>query len=945
MGNLRWLHLSDFHTGKDNYGQIKLFKSIHAHMKEQKEKGFVPDMIFITGDIANKGSEKEYATFTNEFLLPVIDVYDNFPKIYIIPGNHDVDREKCGVAAISLYDVIQKRPDFFDADEVGLNKRREIFERFSAFRHGISMDDLCFPIEGFFDVPACIHDIVEKEGKKIGIAGIHTAWLSNSDKDKEQLTPGKWILKEALQKLEGCDYKIILGHHPLDWLQGEQRDQISVLFAKHKAIYLHGHMHKNSGGYTAAAGSGFLSIQCGAAFQAREDEEYYNSLYWGELDFHEHAVRIMPRRWSARDDGFVLDASGRLPENFRAEGTDTWVFPCVGFSAGKGGGKKEKGEEVKAPAGWHLIDEKFIRNRKEPDKEDILKYFDGKEPSYNDIFSSYIPLRGIVPVLQKEFLSCNENNQTKCILLSAAGGEGKTTILLQTIRELCKENGWQALVLRRPEKDTPLHEEQLLNFTREGNWIIAVDDCFPVAQKLFELLKKLKKRKYQHIHFLICARDTDWINSDADKQQWRSVSNFSRPRLKGIDEKDAGKFIDAWRVLGDQGLGRLKGLSAEEAKKRLVQSSRNEEINEPDEGALLGAMLATRYGDELHDHVREMLRRLGEIPLYQETLLDAFAYIVAMHSEKLYFLSKPDMAQLYHCKETDIKKSILGPLGDEAASTVSGDMIYTRHLSIARSARKILDEEFHYDFDEIFIQMTQAAIEAHQRGEYVERLRSWRYISEYFVKKNNTLAVKIDRKVLEIDPYDEYIIVHLSKLYRTVKQPEQAVQLFRNVHYVVESRPFFCEWALIEANLENRATSICLSAIALSDNIERKAIDIRNAHINLYSIALTFLELYHMYRNETYFWAMASALCLDDRIGGQQAKKRHPVMSEEEAFRVEAFKKEGKSLESCLKKGILTAESVREIDFWEGVPKIESLEYKRLFALGGADTAVAINKF
>ena len=91
--------------------------------------------------------------------------------------------------------------------------------------------------------------------------------------------------------------------------------------------------------------------------------------------------------------------------------------------------------------------------------------------------------------------------------------------------------------MRRPEKDTPLHEEQLLNFTREGNWIIAVDDCFPVAQKLFELLKKLKKRKYQHIHFLICARDTDWINSDADKQQWRSVSNFSRPRLKALMKK------------------------------------------------------------------------------------------------------------------------------------------------------------------------------------------------------------------------------------------------------------------------------------------------------------------------------------------------------------------------------------------------------------------------
>ncbi len=94
-----------------------------------------------------------------------------------------------------------------------------------------------------------------------------------------------------------------------------------------------------------------------------------------------------------------------------------------------------------------------------------------------------------------------------------------------------------------------------------------MDNCFPVAEKLFGLLKRLKLRKYQHIHFLLCARDTDWINSKADKLQWRSMANFSRPHLKGISEKDAERFIDAWKELGDEGLGKLKGLSAEEAKR------------------------------------------------------------------------------------------------------------------------------------------------------------------------------------------------------------------------------------------------------------------------------------------------------------------------------------------------------------------------------------------
>ncbi len=935
MENLRWLHLSDFHIGKDNYAQIKLFKSIHEHMKEQKDKGILPDKIFITGDIANSGRKEEYTIFADEFLLPIVDIYDPLPKVYIVPGNHDIDREKCDVAALSLYDVPQRKPAFFDTNDKGWEKRKEIFERFAEFQSGWEINDLCFSVEDIFKKEAYFYDIWKKGEYKVGIAGINTAWLSNSDHDKEKLSIGKWILQEALERLEGCDYKLILGHHPLKWLKEEQKTQASVLLAKHKAIYLHGHMHKNSGGYTVVDDSGFLSIQCGAAFQIREDEVYYNSLYWGCLDLDANTVSIMPRRWSPGNDRFVLDASDNLPETNRKEGTDVWVFPCTIFSTGMEQKKKEKEKKVQAPPNWQLINEEYIKNRREPEREDILKYFDGKEPSYDDIFSSYIPLRRIVFDLQKEFIKSNEEEQTKCVLLSAAGGEGKTTILLQTIRELCRENGWQALILRYPEKDIKLYEEQLLNFTTKGNWIIGVDNCFAVAQRIFELLKKLKRRRYQHVHFLLCARDTDWINSDADKMDWRSVASFSRPRLKGISEEDAERFIDAWQAMGNEGLGKLKGLSAVEAKKRLVKSSRNEEINEPDEGALLGAMLATRYGDELHDHVRTMLRRLDTIPLYHETLLNAFAYIVAMHSEKLFFLSKPVMAQLYNCKEREVKKNILGPLGDEAASAVSGDIIYTRHGSIAKSARKILDEEFHYDFDELFIEMTQAAIEAKQKGEYIECFKNWKFISDHFMNWNNTLAIRIDRKILEIDPFDAYMIVHLSKLYRKVNQPELAVQEFREVKYVVEHRPFFCEWALAEANIGNKAASICLSAIALSDEAERKMIDKKNAHINLYSIALTFLELYRMYGTEIYFSAMVSALCLYERIGNQQKNDKQPQMSEQEKVKLEELKGKERNPEIDLRKGIFEAEAHCEIDFWEGMPNIETLEYRQLFMLCG----------
>ncbi len=33
----RWLHLSDFHVGKDKYAQRRIFERIHEHVRERVE--------------------------------------------------------------------------------------------------------------------------------------------------------------------------------------------------------------------------------------------------------------------------------------------------------------------------------------------------------------------------------------------------------------------------------------------------------------------------------------------------------------------------------------------------------------------------------------------------------------------------------------------------------------------------------------------------------------------------------------------------------------------------------------------------------------------------------------------------------------------------------------------------------------------------------------------
>ena len=290
------------------------------------------------------------------------------------------------------------------------------------------------------------------------------------------------------------------------------------------------------------------------------------------------------------------------------------------------------------------------------------------------------------------------------------------------------------------------------------------------------------------------------------------------------------------------------------------------------------------------------------------------------------------MAQRFNVELKNVKKNILTPLGDEAASAVSGDLIYTRHILIAKAARKLLDKEFGYEMDEIFVELAVAAAQAKEKGEFVESYARWAYLSDYFINKNQSLAIRLDQNILNVNPYDPFIIVHLSRLYRDVKDYDMALKLFREVDYIEEDRPFFCEWALVEANADNKAASVCLSAIALSDHITKKIIDVKNAYINLFSIANTFYELYKQYKNNDYLCASLAAVRIGERIDKDNDMFNKYIKNPIPQFEKKILDEDIR-FDKCLQKGIITAAEYREVDFKPWVPDICSLEFKRLFSM------------
>ena len=172
QSSIRWLHLSDFHVGKDEYAQRCLFDEIIRHVTGRVAAGQSPDFLFITGDIVNKGRANEYDEFCYNFLLPLQEVIAAGieTRTFTVPGNHDVDRSRN--QAFSREEISDPKSHYLDPTGEGKALRLLLTPRFEAFitsdttaKKGWIATD-----EGTFTQTEMCH------GLRIGIVGLNTAW-------------------------------------------------------------------------------------------------------------------------------------------------------------------------------------------------------------------------------------------------------------------------------------------------------------------------------------------------------------------------------------------------------------------------------------------------------------------------------------------------------------------------------------------------------------------------------------------------------------------------------------------------------------------------------------------------------------------------------------------------------------------------------------------------
>lgn len=306
-----WIHLSDFHfTNTDPYERNLILKALVVEIQRRSDQGFHADALFATGDIGNFGKKDEYKPAT-EFFDAVLQAASlDKSRLFVVPGNHDLDKEAGSGLARSLNDE-QESVCYFSPE-----KPKHHFQKFKAFKkwfNGYFKGIRTFPVDSTCYEP----EILLIDGSRIAVLALNTALFSLPDeKDHSRLWIGRRNFDVALDKLNSLkpNLTVALMHHPLDWLHDAERSNIKAALHTQVDFVLRGHLHENDFASIVDAQGGCLHLAAGACYQHRN---YPNTSLFCTVDIDKSELKVEPTRYAdSPKPVWTMDTSLFLPPKY-----------------------------------------------------------------------------------------------------------------------------------------------------------------------------------------------------------------------------------------------------------------------------------------------------------------------------------------------------------------------------------------------------------------------------------------------------------------------------------------------------------------------------------------------------------------------------------------------------------------------------------------------------
>jgi len=261
-------------------------------------EGLQPDFVVVSGDIAFQSAPKEYDLARQFFdeLLTVTRLSKE--RLFIVPGNHDVDRNSISPGASAIASSLQSR-DAINGVLTAAEDRRLIFLKFkhyAAFANDCFEGHLSFDDERYFYVQH-----FDQSDKRLAVLCLNSAWLSTGDHDRGRLALGERQVRQALGAARDADVRIALLHHPFDWLQEFDRNDCEALLMQECDFVLHGHLHRTGLLSLSTPDAGAMTIAAGACYESRQFPNAYNFV---QLDYETGQGAVHLRTYSDQRGGF-----------------------------------------------------------------------------------------------------------------------------------------------------------------------------------------------------------------------------------------------------------------------------------------------------------------------------------------------------------------------------------------------------------------------------------------------------------------------------------------------------------------------------------------------------------------------------------------------------------------------------------------------------------------
>lgn len=310
MTQIRFLHLSDLHINDSHLRDTEVV--LNALWRDLERYRGQIDYLLFNGDLIQNGSRGEVIEFElalDRFIEPLLHITGlSADNLFIVPGNHDVDRRR-----IQEFHDRRLADKFQDSGSLNrflddLPNHASLLQRLDGFHSFVRLlkNEEYTSEKQLFSA----YSINHKDALRIGIACLNSAWCAEGDDDYKNILIGERQVDAALERLEGCDLKIALIHHPLDWLKEFDRASIFERLLTGFNLVCTGHVHREQLTQTISQQARTVFLQANALFDGRDKNGYSVITY----DILTQVIKVEFREYFDRrrefDTGLSIVRSG-----------------------------------------------------------------------------------------------------------------------------------------------------------------------------------------------------------------------------------------------------------------------------------------------------------------------------------------------------------------------------------------------------------------------------------------------------------------------------------------------------------------------------------------------------------------------------------------------------------------------------------------------------------